>query len=370
MPDSSAYLKPEVLAQITRLGLRAQHVVEGSISGLHRSPLHGVSVEFADHREYAPGDDLKRLDWRAYARSNRYFIKRYEEESNLRCTILLDASASMRYGGNAARLGAHLAPPLAAGLPARRDNPRQAAALNGRDRSAAPWSKWDCAATIACSIATMLIRQRDAVGLAVFDEEERVFLRAAATASQMAKLVDAIEKTTPQRQTDLASVMSKVADQIRGRGLVIVVSDLLTDLDAFYEGLGRLQYQGHEIIIIQVLDADEIELPFNDSVLFKDIEGTEEVFAEPWAFRKAYKHAMEKFIGEVGKRCRFGGIDHLLIQTDEDLGKAMSFYLHQRQRFAGLKRGGRMTSGESVVTTPTAPTGATATPSTQPGTGE
>ncbi len=334
MPESPAYLKPEVLAQITRLGLRAQHVVEGSISGLHRSPLHGVSVEFADYREYAPGDDLKRLDWRAYARSNRYFIKRYEEESNLRCTILLDASASMRYGG------------------------KSAAAAAGTS-----WTKWDYAATIACSIATMLIRQRDAVGLAIFDEEERAFLRAAATPSQMAKLVDVIEKTRPQRQTSLASAISKVADQIRNRGLVVMISDLLTDLDSFYKGLGRLQYQGHEVIVIQVLDADEIELPFNDSVLFKDIEGSEEIFAEPWAFRKAYKHAMEEFIGEVGKRCRFGGIDHLLIKTDEDLGKAMSFYLHQRQRFAGLRRGGSMTSDQRFA--PPAPP-ATPLPATAP----
>src|SRR5437660_3494245 len=137
--SSKGYLKPEILARITKLGLRAQKVVEGTISGLHRSPLHGVSVEFAEYREYAPGDDLKRLDWRAYARTNRHFVKNYEEESNLRCTILLDASASMRYGRRA-------------------------------------FSKWDYAATLAASLASLCVMQRDAVGLALVDQEERAYL--------------------------------------------------------------------------------------------------------------------------------------------------------------------------------------------------
>src|SRR5580693_9743461 len=160
-------LDPVILARITSLGLRAQRVVEGSISGLHRSPLHGVSVEFADYREYSPGDDLKRLDWRAYARSNRFQIKRYEEESNLRATILLDASASMRYGRGA-------------------------------------MTKFDYAATLAASLAALLVRQRDAVGLVVFDQEERAWLRPAATQSQLSKIIDVIEKTKPDRTTELA----------------------------------------------------------------------------------------------------------------------------------------------------------------------
>lgn len=308
MPDASKYSDPAVLAQISRLGLRAQKVVEGSISGLHRSPLHGVSPEFADYREYAPGDDLKRLDWRAYARSNRYFIKQFEEESNLRCTMLVDASASMRY--------------------------------RGRD---AAMTKFDYAATLAASLAHLCVTQRDAVGLALFDKTEQAFLRPAATQAQLAKILDVLERARPDRETDLGGVLSAVSDKIRSRGLVVVVSDLLVDLDAFYHALGRLQYSGHEILVFQALDPDEIELPFGDSVLFKDIEGSEELFAEPWAFRKAYKAAMERFVGEVGQRCRFAGIDHVLMKTDEDLGTALSHYLHLRQRSAGAKRGGKIT---------------------------
>jgi uncharacterized protein (DUF58 family) len=304
-------LSPEIIARILPLGLRANRVVEGSISGLHRSPLHGVSVEFADYREYSPGDDLRRLDWRAYARSNKFQIKRYEEESNLRATVLLDASASMRYGRGA-------------------------------------MTKFDYAATLAASMAALLVKQRDAVGLSIFDDQERGWLKPAATQSQLAKIIDLIEKTRPDRRTELSTVMNKVADQIKSRGLVIIISDLLTDLDSFYAALGKLQYRGHEILIFQVLDPDEIDLPFKDSVLFRDIEGgtgAEELFAEPWAFRKAYKAAMQAFIGDVRGRCHFAGIDHMLLHTTDDLGNALSHYLHGRQVSAGGQRAGKLTGG-------------------------
>jgi uncharacterized protein (DUF58 family) len=306
MPETKNYLDPSVLARIEKLGLRAHKVVEGAISGLHRSPLHGVSVEFAEYREYCPGDDLRRLDWRAYARTNRHFIKQYEEESNLRATIFLDASASMKY--------------------------------TGRGRA---MSKFDYAATLAASLAALCVTQRDAVGMAIFDTAERVFVRPAATQAQLAKLLDVLERTRPERETELGGVMKQVCDKVRGRGVVVVISDLLCDLDAFYDGLGRLQYAGHEILVFQVLDPDEIELPFKDSVLFKDIEGAEQLFAEPWAFRKAYKKAMEEFVAEVARRCRFGGIDHLLLKTTDELGTALSHYLHGRQGI-GIKRAGKM----------------------------
>jgi uncharacterized protein (DUF58 family) len=307
-----SYLKPDILARITSLGLRAQRVMEGTISGLHRSPLHGVSVEFADYREYAPGDDLKRLDWRAYARSDKFYIKRYEEDTNLRGTILLDASHSMAYGRHG-------------------------------------MTKFEYAATLAASMAALCVRQRDAVGLAVFDDAERVFLRPVATQAQLHKIFEVLEKTTPQRTTELGAVMHKVSEQIKSRGLVVVISDLLLDLDVFYKSLGRLQHQGHEILVFQILDPEEIELPFKDSVLFKDIEGSEELFAEPWAFRKAYQAAMERFIGEVGQRCRSGGVDHVLLRTTDDLGLALSHYLHSRQRQASTKHAGRIVAFDQVM---------------------
>lgn len=314
MPGSSPYSSPEVLARISRLGFRAQKLVEGTLSGLHRSPLHGVSVEFADYREYTPGDDLKRLDWRAYGRSNRYYIKQYEEESNLRATMLVDASASMRYGSGA-------------------------------------MSKYEYAATLAASLATLLISQRDAVGMSLFDVDEKTFLRPSATKTQMSKIYDELESARPQpgakpgekeKPSNLGGVMQRIADQIKGRGVVMIFSDMLVDLKEFYDSLGRLQHRGHEILIFQILDDDEIQLPFNDSVIFRDIEGAEEIFAEPWAFRKAYAQAMETFITDVKDRCQFGGIDHVLMKTSDDLSHALSYYLHLRESMGGLKRGGRV----------------------------
>ena len=303
------YLQPEILARITQLGLRAERVVEGTISGLHRSPLHGVSVEFADHREYAPGDDLKRLDWRVYARSDRFYVKRFEEESNLRAHLVLDVSASMQYQGQAA-----------------------------------PWSKYDCGATIAASLAALAVKQRDAVGLITFDTQPREILRPAATAAQLAKIIENLEATEPHHETELGAVLSEVADRIKSRGIVVLISDMLGELESLYQALGKLQHAGHEILIFHVLDRDEIELPFRDSVIFRDIEGTEEIYAEPWAFRRAYRAAMDQFIDQLQRRCRYCGIDHLLVHTDSDLAGVLSHYLHQRLRRGSVKHRGHMAS--------------------------
>lgn len=295
MPASPKYSNPEVLARIAGLALRARRVVEGPISGLHRSPFHGFSVEFAEYREYTPGEDLRRLDWRVYARSDRYYTKRYEEETNLRATLVLDASASMKYGSGA-------------------------------------MTKFDYAATMSAALATLLVQQRDPVGLALFDKVEREIIPPAATQAQLARIVGALESSNPDRETELGDVLQVLSEKLRQRGLVIIVSDLLTDLDRFADGLARLQYRGHDIMILHVLDRDETELPFRDLIVFRDIEGTEELFAEPWAFRQAYKNAMTTFITEVREQCLARGIDYALFHTDEDLGNALSHYLHARGR--------------------------------------
>lgn len=304
MDKSPGYSNPEVLAAISGLMLRARRVVEGTISGLHKSPYHGFNVEFAEYREYAPGDDLRRLDWRALGRTDKFFIKQYEEESNLRATIVLDASASMRY-------------------------------------KSGKFSKFDYAATLAASLATLLIQQQDPVGLALFDREQQQWLPPSATQSQLALIIGQLEAAKPDRETDLGSVLQVLGDQIKKRGLLVLISDLLTDLDSFFDGLNRLQYRGHEILIFQILDRDETELPFNDYVLFKDIEGTEQHFVEPWAFRKAYCAAMQQFVSELTLGCGQRGIDHLLLYTDEDLAKALSHYLHSRDRLQHVRHASR-----------------------------
>jgi uncharacterized protein (DUF58 family) len=287
------YADPDILAQISGLLLRARRVVEGTISGLHRSPFHGFSVEFAEYREYAPGDDLKRLDWRLFGRTDRFYVKEYEEESNLRAMIVMDASASMRYGRRAMQ-------------------------------------KYDYGATVAASLATLLGQQQDPVGLALIDRQPRKLIPPAATQAQLVRIIGELEESTPDRETDLGGSLQTLSEQIKQRGLVIIISDLLTNLDLFYDGIARLQYRGHEVMVFQILDRDELELPFNDNVLFRDIEGTEELFAEPWAFRQAYRAAMQEFISGVRGGCGSRGIDHLLMLTDEDLGSALSHYLHRR----------------------------------------
>ena len=307
MASSPKYSDPEVLARIAGLGLRARRVVEGTISGMHRSPFHGFNVEFAEYREYSPGDDLRRLDWRVFGRTDRYYIKQFEEESNLRCTIALDASASMRYGSG-------------------------------------PLNKFDYAATVVASLATLLVGQQDPVGLALFDSQPRKILPPAATQAQLVRIVEELESSKPDRETQLGPVVQTLSEQVTKRGLMIIVSDLLTDLDSFYDGLSRLQYRGHEIIVLHVLDRDELELPFDDLVLFKDIEGTEELFGEPWAFRNAYRTAMQQFVDGVRETCGGRAIDYLLLRTDENVGDALSPYLHARERMQpfGQHRHGKL----------------------------
>ncbi len=295
MAKSPKYSDPEVLAKIAGITFRARHVVEGTISGQHRSPFHGFNVEFAEYREYSPGDDLRRLDWRVFGRTDRYYIKQYEEESNLRATIVLDASASMRYGSGAL-------------------------------------TKFDYAATVAASLATLLIEQQDPVGLALFDSQERKLVPPAATQAQLVRIIGELESSQPDRETQLGPVLQTLAEKLKKRGLIVIISDLLTDLESFYDGLSRLQYRGQEIMVLHVLDVDELELPFKDLVLFHDIEGSEELFAEPWAFRNAYRQAMEQFVDGVRGTCGGRGIDYLLLRTDQNLGDALSHYLHARER--------------------------------------
>jgi len=305
MASWSEYLKPEVIARLAAVGLHSHTAVEGTVSGLHRSPLKGVSPEFDDYREYSFGDDLKNLDWRAYARSDRFYIKRYEEESNLRAWILLDASASMKYG---------------------RKGP----------------TKFAQAATIAACLSAMLIKQRDAAGLTLFDTAGRLDVRPSTRRSQLLKIVEVLEGAVPGGKTDLGAVLSATADQMHRRGVVVVLSDLLTDLESFYVALGKLQHAGHDVLVFHLLDRDEIELPFDGSVIFRDIEGDEELFAEPRAFRTAYRAAMEQFIGDLERRLRVCGIDYLRILTHEDVGEVVSRHFYDRMRRAPLRHKGRM----------------------------
>ena len=302
MPPSRKYSDPDAIAKVADLTLRSRRLVEGAINGQHRSPFHGFNIEFAQYRDYTPGDDLRRLDWRVYARSDRHYIKQYEEESNVKVTFVVDASASMNYKGKA------------------------------------ELSKFDYAATMVVALSMLLTRQQDPVGLVLFDEAASTVLPPDAKPSQVQVIAGLLGRTEPGRKTDLGALLRSITNQGRRRGLMVIVSDLLTDLDSVYDGLNRLRFLGHEVLVLQVLDRDELELPFDGPTIFTDIEGDEEVFAEPWAFRRSYQKAMTDFLDGVRTECGARGYDHVRFLTDEPLGESLSAFLHNRD---AVGRGGR-----------------------------
>lgn len=294
-------LNPQLTAAVNAVGFTVKRPMEGPVSGQHRSPLHGLSPEFVDYRSYTPGDDLKNLDWRAHARSDRFYIKRYEEESNLRAFLIVDDSASMAYqpAGNAAG-----------------------------SRS----TKFEIATQVAVALASCLLKQRDAVGLLTASQDVRVVLRPSTASGQLTQVVDKLGSNDCTGETDLLSAMAAAVDQLPKRAVVVVLSDFLTELDGLEQVLGKFRYAGHELIACQILDRDEVDLPFQDSVIFKDIEGDDELYAEPWAFRQAYTEAMQAYRDDFKGRIQAAGYAYWPVISDDDLPKLIPRYLFERKR--------------------------------------
>ncbi len=310
--DPSRYLDPKVLAKISRLELKARLIVEGFISGLHRSPYHGFSIEFAEHREYVPGDDIRHIDWKVYGRSDRFYIKQYEEETNLKAYILLDASESMGYpfddGGKSKN------PAGGSSAPDRR----------GRI------SKYEYGTYVAASLAYLILRQQDAVGVALFDDEVRHFLNPRSNLNQLPTLCDTIEKGALRGKTSVGAIMNEMADRVKKRGLFLVISDLLDSLESVQKGLKRLRYRGHEVLVLHVLDGEELSFPFQRMTLFEGLEGLPDLVADPRALRRGYLAELEQYLESVRKTCRENLIDYVLLNTEEKLHVALSSYLAKR----------------------------------------
>jgi uncharacterized protein (DUF58 family) len=279
-------LDPKTLTKISRLDIIARLVVEGFVTGLHRSPYHGFSVEFAEHREYVPGDDIKHIDWKVYGRSDRYYIKQYEEETNLTATILVDGSESMKYRYS-------------------EDGP----------------TKLQYACMVAASLSYLILRQRDAVGLVTFDEEVRQFIPPASSPSHRNLLLDALSNIQPARRTSLGPVLHTMAERVRRKGLVIIISDLLDDPAPILSGLRHFRHRRHEVIVFQVLDKAEREFPFRAMTRFQGL-------------RAAYLEELEAFLGEVRHGCRQDRVDHVLLDTSIPLDVALTSYLATR---SGMK---------------------------------
>ena len=300
MSRSAKYFHPETLSKIARLELRARHVVEGFVSGMHKSPYKGFSVEFANHRLYTPGDDIRHIDWRVYAKADRFFIKEYEEETNMRVHLLLDCSGSMAYP----------------------DHP-----------GTARMTKWDYAATVAASIAHLLIYQQDAVGLTLFDTGIRSRIPVSANRASLHVLAEALEAQDPNGKTNMKMLFDELAGSIPRRGMVVILSDLLTDTDDIIRGLQRLRYGQHDVLILHVLDHDELEFPFADRTLFEGMENPEiEILSDPQALRQSYLDAMQAFISTVRSACLDHNIDYALLDTADGLDVALVSWLASRMR--------------------------------------
>jgi uncharacterized protein (DUF58 family) len=295
MPEPSAYLQPETLAKLHGLELRAKHIVEGYVSGVHRSPFHGFSIEFAEHREYVPGDDLRYVDWKVFGKTDKFYLKQYEEETNLVCYLLVDCSESMRFKSDDAAM-----------------------------------SKLEYAQTVAASLAHLILQQQDSVGLATFDNEIRSLVRASSNPSHLKQLLYVMEHTTAERKTRTGPIFHDLAERLKKRGLVVILSDLFDDVPTMLAGLKHFRHRRHEVILFHVLDPAELDFPYRDTTLFKGLEQFPDLLTDPRSLRKAYLQEFGRFTQAVRKGCRNQNIDYVEMRTDASLEVALSSYLASR----------------------------------------
>jgi uncharacterized protein (DUF58 family) len=289
------FLDPAVVARLGTLELKARTIVEGLLSGLHRSPFKGFSVEFAEYRQYIPGDDLATIDWKVYARSDRHYVKKFEEETNLDCHVMLDLSGSMAYGSRG-------------------------------------MTKFEYGACLAASLGYLMNRQRDAVGLTAFDDRIVAVLPASARPGHLRSLLITLNRLAPGRETDVARPLHHLAESLTKRGLVVLISDLLDDPDRVVRALKHFQFRGTDVIVFHVLDPDEIEFPFDRATRFEDLETREEVMAVPSVVREHYLAQMNGLIAQFKRELGACGIDYSLISTSQPLEIALLAYLSTRAR--------------------------------------
>ena len=293
--DKRKYLHPEVAAKLGNMSLRARLVVEGYIIGLHKSPYHGFSVEFAEHRAYGPGDEIRHIDWKLYGKTDRYYVKQYEEETNLRSYLILDISKSMTY----------------------------------RSKNI---SKLEYASYLTAALSYLMLNQKDGIGLILFDKKIQSFIPPRSTSSHLNTIFSQLDQINPGEDTQLGNVLHEMADRIKKRGLVILISDLFDDFDEIIGGLKHFRYNKQEVIVFHILDRQELNFNFNTRTRFKDMETGELVTTEPWQIRNSYKDLMLEFQDKYRKQCRKRLIDYIPLFTDHDLDIALSQYLRKREK--------------------------------------
>lgn len=297
MESFQKYFDPQVLARLEGLPLRARLIVEGYISGVHRSPYHGFSIEFAEHREYAPGDDLRYLDWKVFGRTDKFYLKQFEEETNLVCSLVLDTSESMCYRS-----------------------------------AAAPMSKLDYARCAAAALAYLVLKQQDSVGLATFDHQLRASVRPGSNPSHWEQLIRVMEEAVPARKTSVGPIFHELAERLRRRGIVVVLSDMFDDVEGMVAGLKHFRHRRHEVILFHVLDPAELEFPFEQATRFRGLEGWPDVVVEPRALRRAYLDQFARYRRRLQEGCRAAQIDYVEMRTDRSLELALTSYLASRMK--------------------------------------
>lgn len=298
MPDSKRFLHPEAIKRIARLDLRARHIVEGFLSGRHRSPYFGQSVEFRQHREYVAGDDLRHVDWKVWARQDRLTVKQFEEDTNLRCTLMVDLSSSMQYGSG-------------------------------------PMNKYEIACTVASSLAYLILHQQDAVGCVTFDEKIRSTVPTRTKRTHLNSIIEALNVQQPADKTDMSTLLRQVAETYPRRGMMVLISDLLTDREPLFKGLKLLRQRGHDVLVLHIMDDDELDFPFSGPTRFEGLEAEDALNCNPRALRAGYMEALQEFLDDVRRTSAQSGIDYKLIRCSDPLDAALASFISARM---GMQR--------------------------------
>jgi uncharacterized protein (DUF58 family) len=296
--DYRKYLEPRTLARIASLDLRARLIVEGLMTGMHRSPYQGISVEFAQHRPYVPGDDIRHVDWKVFGKTDKIYLKQYQEETNLHLLCIVDASESMNYSS----VG------------------------EGKTR----WSKYDHATAIAASLSYMAIQQQDSVGLAVFDSDLKHFIKPSNAPAQWKIITRELTLVPQLKKTSMGRILDQLAEKLTHRSLIVILSDFFDDLEGLKKGLRHLRYKKHEMIAMQVMDPQEIDFPFEDTTLFKGLEEAGELLTEPRSLREGYLEQLNEFTVDLRKLCRGMHIDFVRLNSGESLDVTLSAFLAGR----------------------------------------
>ena len=292
------YLEPRTLARVASLDLRARLIVEGLMTGMHRSPYQGISVEFAQHRPYVQGDDIRHIDWKVYGKTDKIYLKQYQEETNLHLICVVDASESMNFSS----VG------------------------HGKER----WSKYDHATAIAAALSYMAIQQQDSVGLAIFDTDLKHFIKPSNSPAQWKIITKELTLVPKLKKTSTGRILDQLAEKLTHRSLIVLLSDFFDDIENIKKGLRHLRYKKHELIAFQVLDPEEVDFPFEDTTMFKGLEESGELLTEPRALREAYLEQLALFTAGMQKICRGMQIDFQRINSGEPLDVSLSGFLATR----------------------------------------